>query len=54
MNLASISYPQTGLKAAIAVFLGTNCEKETRMALEMAGFNVEYIFHTKQILKNLI
>ena len=51
MNLASISYPQTGLKAVIAVFLGTNCEKETRMALEMAGFNVEYIFHTETNLE---
>lgn len=39
------------LKAGIAVFLGTNCDRDTKMALEKAGFKAEYIFHTETDLK---
>lgn len=38
-------------KAGIIVFLGTNCDRDTKMALEAAGFSAEYIFHTDTNLK---
>ncbi len=34
------------LKAGIIVFLGTNCDRDTKFALERAGFKAEYVFHT--------
>lgn len=34
------------LKAAIIVFLGTNCDRDTKMALEECGFIAEFVFHT--------
>ncbi len=51
MNICSALHLKTGLKAAVVVFLGTNCEKETKMALEMAGFSTEYVFHTEKSLQ---
>lgn len=38
------------LKAAVIVFLGTNCDRDTKMALEKCGFNAEYVFHTQNNL----
>lgn len=34
------------LRAGIIVFLGTNCERDTRTALAEAGFQADYVFHT--------
>ncbi len=34
------------LRAGIVVFLGTNCERDTRIALTEAGFRADYVFHT--------
>ena len=33
------------LKAGIIVFPGTNCDRDTKIALDGAGFNTDYIFH---------
>ncbi len=35
------------LKAGIIVFLGTNCEKDTKIALDKTGFKTDFIFHTE-------
>lgn len=40
------------LKAAIIVFLGTNCERDTKTALEASGFKTKYVFHTETSLEN--
>lgn len=40
------------LKAGIIVFLGTNCERDTKTALEKTGFKTNFIFHTETKLKN--
>ena len=32
------------LKAGIIVFPGTNCDRDTKIALDGAGFNTDYIF----------
>ncbi len=38
------------MKAAVVVFLGTNCETETKRALEYCGFDVNYVnFDTKNL-----
>ncbi len=44
------------LKAGIIVFLGTNCEYDTKIALDKAGFKTDFIFHTETNLNkyNLI
>lgn len=34
-------------KAAVVVFLGTNCDRDTKIALEKTGFKADYIFHTE-------
>ena len=40
------------LKAGIIVFLGTNCDRDTKMALEKCGFKPEFVFHdTKNLEK---
>ena len=31
------------VKAGIITFLGTNCERDTKQALEYLGWDVEYI-----------
>lgn len=35
------------LKAGIIVFLGTNCDRDTEIALNAAGFETKFIFHTE-------
>lgn len=35
------------LKAGIIVFLGTNCDGDTGIALRAAGFETKFIFHTE-------
>ncbi len=35
------------LIAGIIVFLGTNCDRDTKFALKKAGFDVKYVFHTE-------
>ena len=40
------------LKAGIIVFLGTNCERDTKTALEKTGFKTDFIFHTETKFKN--
>lgn len=35
------------LKAGIIVFLGTNCDRDTEIALTVAGFKTKFIFHTE-------
>ncbi len=38
------------LRAGIIVFLGTNCDRDTKFALDSAGFSSKYIFHTEKDL----
>jgi len=38
------------LRAGIIVFLGTNCDRDTKFALDCAGFSSKYIFHTEKDL----
>jgi phosphoribosylformylglycinamidine synthase I len=33
------------MKAAVIIFPGTNCDRETRKALELSGFQVDYVWH---------
>lgn len=40
------------LKAGIIVFLGTNCEQDTKRACEFFGWNAEYIWQDEKIKKN--
>lgn len=40
------------LKVGIIVFLGTNCEQDTKRACEFFGWDTEYIWHTEKIEKN--
>ena len=40
------------LKAGIIVFLGTNCDRETKRALDFLGFKTDFVFHTETNLKN--
>ena len=37
------------IKAGIIVFLGTNCEKDTRLACDYMGWDGEYIFQDEKI-----
>lgn len=39
------------LRAGIVVFLGTNCEKDTKLACDIMGWNSEYIFQDEIIKK---
>ena len=39
------------LKVGIIVFLGTNCEQDTKRACEFFGWDVEYIWHNDKIEK---
>lgn len=39
------------LKAGIIVFLGTNCEYDTKRACEFLGWNSEFIWHNDKIQK---
>jgi len=39
------------LKVGIVVFLGTNCEPDTKRACEFFGWDVEYIWHNDKIEK---
>ncbi len=40
------------MKAAVVVFLGTNCETETKRALEFCGFDAEYVdYKVKSLVK---
>ncbi len=39
------------LKVGIIVFLGTNCELDTKRACEFFGWDVEYIWHNDKIKK---
>ena len=40
------------MKAAVVVFLGTNCEVETKRALEFCGFEAEYVNFNANNLDN--
>jgi len=40
------------LTAGIIVFLGTNCDRDTKIALDTLGFKTEFIFHTEKAIKN--
>lgn len=40
------------LRAGVVVFLGTNCDRDTKSALEAAGFKAQYVFHTEENLQN--
>lgn len=40
------------IKAGILVFLGTNCEQDTKRACELFGWEAEYIRHDEKISKN--
>lgn len=40
------------LKAGIIVFLGTNCEQDTKRACEFFGWDTEYIWQDDKIEKN--
>lgn len=40
------------LKVGIIVFLGTNCEQDTKRACEFFGWNAEYIWQDAKIEKN--
>lgn len=44
------------LKAGIIVFLGTNCDRDTKLALDKCGFESEFVFHDSSNLEkyNLI
>ncbi len=37
------------IKAGIVVFLGTNCEKDTKLACDFMGWESEYIFQDEKI-----
>lgn len=39
------------LRAGIIVFLGTNCDRDTKMALDALNFETEYVFHTSSNLE---
>ena len=39
------------LRAGIVVFLGTNCDRDTKMALDALNFETEYVFHTSSNLE---
>lgn len=39
------------LKAGIIVFLGTNCDRDTKMALEKCSFKPEFVFHDTKNLE---
>lgn len=41
----------TSLKVGIVVFLGTNCEQDTKRACEFFGWNTEYIWQDNKIEK---
>lgn len=40
------------LKVGIIVFLGTNCEQDTKRACEFFGWDTEYIWHEEKIEKD--
>lgn len=40
------------LKAGIVLFLGTNCEQDTKRACEFFDWDVEYIWHDEKIEKS--
>ena len=37
------------IKAGIVVFLGTNCEKDTKLACDIMGWESEYVFQDEKI-----
>lgn len=42
----------SNLKVGIIVFLGTNCEQDTKRACEFLGWSAEYIWQDEKIEKN--
>ena len=42
---------KSNLKVGIIVFLGTNCELDTKRACDFFGWNSEFIWHNDKIEK---